>query len=755
MVGGNKMESDVRKLNGESAGDEGLPPPRREPAALFAVTVFVGAALLFLVQPMFARMALPVLGGSPSVWTTSVLFFQAALFAGYLYAHASVAGLGVRRQAVLHWVVLAAALIALPIALPAGWSPPTEQNPVGWLLLALTTAVGLPFFALAATGPLFQRWFVATGHPRCREPYFLYAASNAGSLLALVAYPFLVEPGLTLGAQSRLWTTGYVLFLFLAACCSLVLWRGGSGSGLQAGPDLTDSAPRADGRRRLRWMVLAFLPSSLMMGVTTYLSTDIAAAPLLWVLPLALYLLTFILAFAERSPIGPETAQRALPFLMVPLMLLLAAGANRPAKLLMPLHIAAFFAAALVSHGELARDRPSPRHLTEYYLLIAAGGVLGGVFNALLAPVLFARVIEYPLALALACILAPRPADERQGSILAIALPGTLGTFAFGLFLGVLMFGLAAEMFFAVLMYGVPALLCFGFALRRVRVIAGLGAIVTAAFLVPPEPGVLRAERSFFGVYRVIERPKGYHAFMHGTTLHGMQSLDPTRRREPLTYFTAGGPIGQVFAELPEVGRLPVGVVGLGVGSLASYAKPGQRWTYYEIDPAVRRIASDTRYFTYLADTAGRVEVVLGDARRTLASNRDSEYGLLIQDAYSSDAVPVHLITREALRLYLGKVAERGIIAFNITNRHLHLTRVLGPLAASEGLACLVRGDRALAPVAEARGERPSRWLLMARDPASFGSLRDDPRWAPPAATATRIWTDDYSSILDVFRWEW
>lgn len=738
---------------------------------VYGLTIFVSATLLFLVQPLFARMALPLLGGAPAVWNTAQVFYQAALLLGYGYAHLTTRWLGVRRQAALHLALLSLPLLVLPIGIPAGWTPPRDGNPSLWLLTVLSVAVGLPFFVVSTSSPLLQKWFSGTGHRAAADPYFLYAASNVGSMLALLSYPLLVEPNLGLLDQSWLWALGYGLLLLLMAACAVGLWRAPRGvTAPDQRPAATVAQPASGltARRRLRWVLLSFVPSSLMLSVTTYLSTDIAAIPLLWVIPLALYLLTFILVFATRPPLPHWLMVRTLPFALLPLVIVLAARATQPISLLTALHLVTFFVAAMVCHGEIARDRPSTQHLTEFYLWMSVGGMLGGVFNALLAPQLFTGIVEYPLMLVLACLLLPRGAaagpetsaapvvaPARRSQMLDLGLPVGLSALCALLVAVGEAGGLPAGPASTGLMFGLPALLCFSFSRRPVRFGLGIGAILlVSAFTSGVSGQVLYAERSFFGVHRVTLDPGGqYHLLLHGSTLHGKQSLDATRRREPLTYYYPSGPLGQLFNALKSGPARPaVGVVGLGSGALACYSTPGQRWTFYEIDPAVERIARDRRYFHFLSDCTPDAEVVLGDARLSLAEAASQQYDLLVLDAYSSDSIPMHLMTREALQLYVAKLAPRGLLLFHISNRHLDLEPVLGNLAADAGLVGLTQDDATLTQAEEALGKQASQWVVLARQPEDLAALSSDSRWQPLRRDTGALWTDQFSSIVGVLR---
>ena len=723
---------------------------------LYTITIFLSAALLFLVQPMFARMVLPLLGGSPAVWNTAMVFYQAALLAGYGYTHGATARLRPRRHAPWHLVLLILPLAVLPLKIPGGWTPPVGANPLPWLLGLLTIAVGLPFFVVSTMSPLLQKWFAATGHAHSRDPYFLYAASNLGSLVALLGYPLLAEPLLSLEEQARLWTGGYLLLVALVAGCAWSLRNpratrlNPDGNSPALPPDELTSPQQVTNRSRSRWVLLAFIPSSLMLGVTTYLTTEIAAVPLLWIIPLALYLLTFSLAFSRRAlPLG--ALARALPMIVVGLVLAFAVHATQPVALLLLLNLVVFFTAALLCHGELGRDRPAAEHLTQFYLWLSVGGVLGGVFNAILAPLLFRSVAEYPVVLVLACLTAMRATDTattHRAQALDFAGPLLLG--------GITALAINAGLGRPQVVFSISAVVCFAFSTRPLRFALGLAAIFLAAPLHHGEHGrVLHVERSFFGVHRVTLAPDGrHHRLVHGKIVHGMQSLDPARRREPLTYYHRTGPIGQVFAALNTNATEAIAVVGLGAGSLASYGLPEQAWTFYEIDPVVERLARDTNYFTFLGDSPARVSVVLGDARLSLASASNGAYRLLVLDAYSSDAIPVHLLTREALALYVRKLAPGGLLAFHISNQHFDLEPVLAVLARDAGLVCRLQDDGNVTPAELAEGKRESTWALMAREPKDFIPLGKGARWLP-AETKPGVgaWTDNFSSVLKVFNW--
>lgn len=730
-------------------------------SAIFAATSFLSSALIFIVEPMFAKMILPLLGGTPAVWNTCLVFFQAALLAGYGYAHLTTTRLTIRQQAAAHGVLLLLASLALPVALPAGWTPPVDTTPIVWLMGVLTVGLGGPFLMVSATAPLLQKWFAGTDHPSAKDPYFLYSASNIGSILALLAYPLIIEPGWPLSEQAWMWTAGYVLFALLTMACAAVSVRRAvarQAVAIGAGADVPDDlVSRVSWVQRAEWVARSFVPSSLLLGVTTYLSTDIASVPLLWTVPLTLYLLSFVLAFAPAPLVPPRLVARAMPLLLSALVLFIATGFNGAIRLVIPLHLVTFFVCALHLHSALASRRPDTRHLTEFYLWIAFGGVVGGFFNTFLAPLLFTGIVEYPAALVAACLLQSWRADVSDRLLRAadFVLPLVVGALTAALTYALSTQVLDLKVFIALI--ALVVVWCFSFSRRPIRFGVAVGMMLLAAQMYQPGArGLLVGDRTFFGVLRVrADASELLHVLVHGNTIHGGQRLDPHRRGEPLTYYHRSGPIGQLMGALS--GRLrdaEIGVVGLGAGSLAAYARPGQRWTFYEIDPAVVRIAREPSLFTYLHDCGTACEVVLGDARLSLARAAAPAYRLLVLDAFSSDAIPVHLMTREALDLYLARIESDGIIAFHISNRHLHLRPVLAALAVEKGLAALVWRDTRSADTVD-RSEFPSEWFVMARRLQAFGPLTMDSRWERPAVSAgTRVWTDDYSDILAVLRSE-
>jgi spermidine synthase len=698
-------------------------------ALLYVCTLFVSAALLMMIQPLSARMVLPYLGGTPGVWNTCMLFFQTGLLAGYLYAYGLARWLPGGRAVFVHVTLLLLSWWMLPIDLPRPEAAPAA--PLVWLLTALLLAIALPYIILASMAPLLQRWFASASFG---DPYFLYAASNAGSFAGLLAYPFLIEPQWTLHQQAELWRWGYAGLIALTLACGAARLRSRS----SAEPPVSMPSPTVSWSQRLRWLLLALVPSSLLLSVTSYLTTDIAAIPLFWVVPLALYLLTFTLVFAARPIVRWAMLTRWQPLVIVVLMLLWLREANEP------------LAVVLVLHAELARTRPAPARLTEFYFWLALGGALGGAFNTLLAPLVFSGYAEYPLMIALAAAL--RSGEEAQpASFWDWVAPALLG--AFTALVMALNRWLRWEASLSVfLVYLVPLVACYTLQGRPLRFALAVAAIFLASLLDPGVhgPSAYRV-RSFFGVHRVTEQ-EGLRRLVHGNTVHGQQFVEPAKRREPLTYYHRTGPMGQMLATLEgDARRGRIGLVGLGAGSLAAYAQAGDRWTFFEIDPAVVHIARDGGLFTFLSDSRGDIDIVLGDARLTLSQTAD-RFRLLVIDAFGSDAIPWHLLTREAVELYRSRLQERGILAFHISNRYVDLEPVLANQAREMGWYCGVIEDLSGKEIERHPGKSASKWLFLAerREHLPGPALGLRPGRADPHL---RPWTDDYANLLPVIHW--
>lgn len=694
---------------------------------LYAGAGFVAAVLLFVVEPLAAKSLLPGLGGSPSVWNTAMAFFQVTLLAGYLAAHLIATRVPERWQRPIQMLVVAVPLLLLPFGLPD--SPPSGTSPVWWELAALATMIGAPFLALATVSPTIQKWFAATDHPRAADPFFLYAASNLGSFLGLLAYPLLIEPRLDLVDQSHWFGWGYALFAGLMLALAFTRLRAKPTTGVVTpGPAITN-------RRRLYWAGAAAIPSLLLLGVTRHLATDVASFPLLWVVPLALYLGTFIVAFGKFSASATRLASRLLPVVAIAAAVGWT-GVSTSLWIGITLPLVLLVLAGTAGHGSLYRDRPGPERLTEFYLWVSAGGALGGLFGALAAPVLFNGIYEYPLAIvgavALTTLTGRFSTPFRRVALIAYlgSLVGVATSHEFET--TVLVLGIA----------GVGALVASGSGRGLALMLAGM--FVAGSIL--GQEGLLVQRRTFFGVYRVVAAD-GQHSLVSGTTVHGAQGFSPQPQAQPLTYYHEDGPFGEVMRIFgADAGH--VGLVGLGAGALAFYGQPGQTFTFYEIDPAVVEIARDPSLFTYLQDTKAEVALLVGDGRLRLSESHP-QFQLLVLDAFSSDSIPTHLLTAQAIALFFQQVEDGSIVALHISNRHLDLEPIVGRLAAELGLAARVRH---YTPGPDIEGASPTSVVILSEDEADLGPLAADPRWPSPRI-GHQLWTDTYTDLISVIRW--
>ncbi len=749
--------------------------------ALFGWTLFVGAATLFLVQPLVGKLLLPLLGGPPGVWNTCMVFFQFLLLMGYLYAHYSIRFLGVVRQMVLHGVLLggvvvffiaAVALHGMPMPIVASLLPADHDYPIVELVLLLAIAVGGPFFILSTSSPVLQRWYAATDNVRAQDPYFLYAASNAGSLLGLLGYPFVLEPQLTLEQQQWVFMIAVGIYMFLAVLCAAATWRSLRPT-TEAVPtgQTTPSPEHLPVRRVVRWVFLAALPSCLLLGVTTHVTTDLAAVPMLWVVPLALYLLSFIIVYSRWPDSWHRVVGRITPALILFVVITLLLQATEPFLLIALLHLGALFGVCLVCHGELARDRPAAEHLTAYYLWMSLGGMLGGCVVALIAPLLFHKLgmLEYPLALLAAAMVRPRATQPQPQQLLGIQdllYVAVLLAVSISLVLSVPMY--VTPLTYAEsampeinrllrggLMFGIPAAGAFALVRRPARYAMALASLFIAATFDRSQAGrILHMERNFFGVVRVTLSPdEQFIRLIHGNTLHGQQRTDdPPDHPQPLTYYHRTGPMGRLFASFPPEHWRRVGVIGLGTGALAAYAHPGQQWIFYEIDPAVVRIAR--HYFNFLSSCrADHCQVVLGDARRQIQRTEDHYFDLLILDGFCSDAIPVHLLTYEAFELYMQKLAPRGVLAIHISNNHLDLPPMIARQAAMFHPPLAVRYCYDIASDDQrANGKSDSQWMILARSEAAFGPMARSPYWQRVDYAPGPIWRDNFANVWAVWK---
>jgi hypothetical protein len=715
----------------------------------YIATICTGSFLLFLVQPMIARMALPRLGGAPTVWNSAMLVYQALLLGGYAYAH-WLGRFAPRRQAMIHLGLFLVAALMLPIGLIA-MTPSANANPFLWVPLLFVASIGPLFFMVAAQAPLMQRWFTEAGGG---DPYPLYAASNLGSFAGLIAYPLIVEPLLSLAGQSWLWSGGYVLLFALISLCALTLPRKkNSAESLPVGA-------KTSWREIGLWMLYAAIPSGLMLSTSTHLTTDIVAMPLLWVVPLGLYLLSFSVAFSAKRGVADAVISA------MPILLLAGGGTAFASSATLPFVFAAIglvllFAVSVTLHAKMYDRRPEPARLTTFYLAMSAGGVLGGSFCALLAPTIFNWGYEHPiLIIATALMIASKPLFEISEKLwsgtnnwiaTAVIVAAVVGAAVFS--------GQTsstnntAAMAIVIIALGLVAIgnRCV-FMVCLVALMANFGGWKAVSNSITTD----NQTRSFFGIYTVVTNTGVNRTLVHGTTIHGLQSLKRGRETDPLTYYAPKSGVGLALANLPTLygARARVGVVGLGAGTVACYAKPEQDWRFYEIDPAIEKIARDPAKFTFLSRCLPTAPVLIGDARIVLAGEPSAGLDVLVVDAFSSDAVPMHLMTREALSVYRRRLTANGILLMHISNRFLELEPILAA-AKAQGWHTMLRNYEP-SPDETRRGYAKSEWVALASDPAALERLRSvsgEESWRPLNARAGFSgWTDDHASILPLLK---
>ena len=726
----------------------------------FVATLFVSATLLFTFQPLVARMIVPLLGGSPSVWIVCSLCFQALLLAGYCWSHIVGSRLSLRAQVPLQIILVVAAFFALPPAIDESLARYAEDgHPTTGLVLLLLRAAGVPFFVLSTTSPLIQRWFAELGE---NDPYYLYAASNGGSMIALLGYPFLIEPLLSVGAQRRAVQVGYAAYAVLVVICALTALKKRHPPRVEATPappGVSDTPPRGmklappapKWVERIAWIALAFAPSSLLMGTTEFITTDVASVPLLWVIPLALYLASFIVAFSKKPLVSAKTASWSLALLAALVAASMLADLVRPAWLIVTGHLALLFCASVVCHQVLAARRPHVGRLTEFYLLMSVGGVLGGAFNGLLAPLVFDDLFEYPIAIGFVCAARAFGRAERT----------TWKDVAYAMCLVVVTLILTRiggknppPMSF-VWMFGLPLLVTFAWNQSSVRYAIALAGILIVGTSYGGAAGQVEwRTRGFFGILKVTRDPTGkFRRLIYGKTMHGEQALEPERRMIPLAYYHPTGPAGDVLGPLDETRPARrIGVIGLGIGSVAAYARPFDAWTFFELNPAVVVVAK--KHFTFLSDVpeSTTVAIEVGDARLRLRQGAAARFDVLVLDAFSSDAVPIHLVTREALDVYRRSMVPHGLLLAHVSNRHVALQPVFAALAKNAGMAAIERKDVDVESDEHESGKETSEWVLLALstdDLQRFAGTDWKPLVAAPNAA---VWTDDFANVLSVMR---
>lgn len=730
------------------------------PIFLFAFTLFSSASLMFVLQPMFGKVLLPLLGGAASVWNTCMVFYQSILFLGYLYAHMLTSHFSPRRQLMIHGAFLLLTLCLLPIGIPENSTPPTEGDPTLWLLGILLMSIGLPFFILSTTSPLLQKWFSRLGHKTSDDPYYLSVASNSGSLIALLSYPFLFEPQFGLSNQQQSWSIGFLLLCGLISFCM--------GMYSQQGKKETAAASIAPAKTpglnlQLKWLLLSLIPSSLLLGTTNYISIDIASMPLLWVIPLAIYLISFIIVFSKYADRVHKVMVVAQHLLVIPFLIYFFSGQKLESfGMEQALHLLVFFVSIMVCHGELARQRPAAQYLTQYYLIMSFGGMVGGMFNNFIAPFIFETLVEYPLMIVAALLLnpsnnSPRFYLQRQSSKLIFA--GYLLFFAAILYFNQQKF---ADGTILGLIIAAVAINLFIFHKNLLYLLLYSGVIVSCTL---PSSGQRKNEtiyqgRNFYGVLSINksqiqadDSSETIHRIYSGSTEHGAQFREKSLQCTPVSYYGEKGPIGQLFQSYaPYNDHWQIGIVGLGSGALGGYAKAGQKWTFYEINPAMVEIAENPAYFDYLSGCVADYDIEIGDARLVLEKQQSHSLDLLVIDAFTSDSIPMHLMTREAVELYFGNLNDKGLLAFHVSNHHLDLKKVLADHAQKLGLIALIQKFR---PEEKSPYVNKSDWVVLAKEQESITPLLTSElgEWKKLESDGSiQSWTDDFTSIVSVWK---
>ena len=731
--------------------------------ALLSCTLFAAAFLLFWCEPMVGKMVLPILGGAASVWTTCVLFFQLMLLAGYLYAHAL--GRMKRRQdqMVLHVAIMIVAFVFLPIRV-SNETIDASTGPVSWLLYHLVISTGLPFAVIASTAPLLQNWLAMTRLSSGRDPYFLYSTSNAGSLLALAAYPVLIETRYGTSAQTELWRIGYGVVLLTIAAVAALMWKEPvplkkSSAGEKPEPPLTR-------RTKLYWFAAAFVPSALMLAVTNHISLNIGSFPFIWVLPLSVYLITFIMAFARRRFSTPAVSMATTVVLLL-LFPIAAVGAPvRSDKLwiLIACHVGILFFGSLLCHSSLADRRPSPRYLTEFYFIIALGGVAGGMFAAIFAPAIFATVIEYPLLVAAIMFFrTPARTNNRltKGDLLELALFAIFVVFCIFIVLyrariDVSRFqieNLSGGNNLAIVVAQSVFLALLALFHRRIAQFAiGFALLILSYAIVLPrqfEDGDrVSVTRNFFGVKKVLyEADINMRKLVHGDTMHGRESLDAELAGQPLSYYHRTGPVGEVMQLLDHRSAQRVAVVGLGAGSIAAYGGPNRHISFLDVDPQVVDIAR--RYFTFLQRCGDACDVAVGDGRLLLQAREQGEFDLIVVDAFYSDSIPAHLVSREAVRVYVAKLKPNGFLMFHVSNRYLDVEKLAASVLTAEGLLPFARHDLDEEPP----GKSGSHYVIAVRNVQDLDGIPNSEAWIRvDQPSGVQPWTDEFSNMLSIIR---
>lgn len=750
-----------RDVNTDAQTSTATAEPRRI-IILFGPTLFLSAFLLFWFEPMLGKMMLPFLGGAASVWITCLLFFQLMLLAGYGYAHVLERYAGVRRQIVVHTVLLVIAFLFLPVHFLAQPDARASAHPSAWLLWQLIKTVGLPFTVVSTTAPLLQNWLSKMRGGAGRDPYFLYAISNAGSLIALVAYPLFIEPRIGVRTQTWYWLAGYGALTLMVFAASWRVWNSAGALYANAGRSqttITEVAGAPNWRLRLFWLAAALVPSALMLAVTNHILLNLASVPFLWIIPLAVYLVTFMVAFGRRIHVSPALLSRIAPIILLLLFPFVTMSRGVEARYmwyLLAVHIVILLTGALLCHTALAARRPPPWHLTEFYFWLALGGAVGGAFTAVIAPFVFQSVVEYPLLVATIAFFRSDRDPHTKINGADLILPAALGFVVVGA--STLMrwasVDITTDLRTTIAIDAVIILIAYLFRHRTFRFGVAMAILVmTYRSLLPQFYGsseFVFTARNFFGVKGVkFDIATNSRRLLHGDTLHGLESLDSDLVGQPFSYYHETGPVGDVMKMLGERNDQHIGVVGLGTGSMAGWTAPHRRITFFDIDPQVYEIARN--FFTFLPHCGKNCDVEIGDGRLSIERARDGEFDLLMLDAFNSDSIPAHLVSREAIRMYLTKLKPHGMLMFHVSNRYMDVEGLVSAVVTDAGLESLVRHDYEQQVPLKAR----SHYVVAARSAEALGSLEHDENWVKVnKPDRIRPWTDDYSNMLQILRWQ-
>lgn len=722
---------------------------------VFSITLLLSAILLFSVQPMFSKMILPLLGGTPQVWNTAMLFFQASLFCGYGYAHITSRFLRPQIQAAIHVMLLLVFTIILPIAIPEGWTHTVEHDPALWQLCVMAVAVGGPFFVVSGSAPMLQHWFASTTHKDANNPYFLYGASNLGSMAALISYPVIIEPLFSLGEQSNLWMYGYFALIVLTGACAVLISKNAKAN-KDAQGSIKESIEPLKASQRLKWIILSAIPSSLMLGVTTYITTDIASVPLLWIAPFALYVLTFIIVFARKQIFSESFIMTLSALAVTGLMIQMIAFKDLAPLALVLMHMIVFFIVILGCHYSLAQSKPQSAHLTEFYFFMSFGGVLGGFFNAMIAPNFFIIPVEYVLALGAAMLMRYSNQSLKTTQFSLTFLLAAIGLpilFYSGFFFIGKEF-LAARILCACLAGFM--LLSFINSRWKFGIIAALSVIISPLALpfsiLNTDPDILR-DRNFFGVHR-INQTKTERILVSGVTNHGTQLLAPEYQKTPISYYSEHSPLHDVI-EFLDQGSQPqeIAGLGLGVGVIACYPHEGRHFTFYEIDKDIADIAQNPKYFTYLSGCGSSYEIVIGDGRLEVEKEPDQKFDAVIVDVFSSDNIPVHIMTAEAIQTYMKKLKPNGILVMHVSNNYLDLEPVISQIGKKLDIPVYAKIENTAYEIGDSGVESaPAHYIVLTHSDKVIDYLKDKNWTQGMFNDGIEAWTDRYSNIISVLR---